>query len=149
MAFLNSLDHYIKERLRIKQYIRYMDDSIIIHENKEYLEKCLEKIKIELGKIGLELHPKKTKIYKVNENIPFLGFNFRLTDTGKVIMTLKKDCIKRQKRHLRNLVRACKHGKITREKVDECYESMKAHIGKGNTYYYQQKLDKFYKELWR
>lgn len=149
IAFLDKLDHYIKEKLKIKQYVRYMDDSIIIYQSKEYLEECLEKIKIELAKIGLEVNPKKTRIYKISDRIPFLGFNFRLTSTGKVIITLKKDYIKRQKRHIRNLVRACKNGKITKAKVDECYQSIIAYISKGNTYYYRQKLNKFYKSLWK
>ena len=35
--YLNELDHYIKDVLSIKCYIRYMDDFIIIHNDKEYL----------------------------------------------------------------------------------------------------------------
>ena len=35
LAVLDDLDHYIKERLRIKHYLRYMDDFILIHEDKE------------------------------------------------------------------------------------------------------------------
>ena len=35
IAFLDEVDHYIKERLRIKHYIRYMDDFILIHKDKE------------------------------------------------------------------------------------------------------------------
>lgn len=37
LLVLNDLDHYIKERLKIKYYIRYMDDFILIHPDKEYL----------------------------------------------------------------------------------------------------------------
>lgn len=45
ITYLNELDHYIKEKLHIKYYVRYMDDGILIHEDKEYLEFCLEEIK--------------------------------------------------------------------------------------------------------
>lgn len=36
LAVLDDLDHYIKEQLHIKHYIRYMDDFILIHHDKEY-----------------------------------------------------------------------------------------------------------------
>lgn len=149
ICFLDKLDHFCKEKLHLKHYVRYMDDIIIIHESKEYLEYCKLEIQKELDKLKLEFNTKKTKIYKLDDGIVFLGFKFRLTDTGKVIMTLKKETIIREKRHLRNLVRCCKKGKITKAKVDECFESLLNHISHGNTYYYRQKFIKFYQELWR
>ena len=42
--YLNNLDHYVKEQLKIKHYVRYMDDFILFHHDKEYLKECLEKI---------------------------------------------------------------------------------------------------------
>ena len=51
--YLNDLDHFIKEKLRIKCYIRYMDDLILVHEDKEYLNYCLKQI--EEKSIGLLL----------------------------------------------------------------------------------------------
>ena len=41
--YLNDLDHYVKEELKIKYYIRYQDDFLLFHSNKEYLKECLEK----------------------------------------------------------------------------------------------------------
>lgn len=38
--YLNDLDHYIKEKLRIKCYVRYLDDFLLIHPDKEYLKEC-------------------------------------------------------------------------------------------------------------
>lgn len=38
--YLNDLDHYIKEKIKIKYYIRYMDDFILIHPSKKYLKYC-------------------------------------------------------------------------------------------------------------
>ena len=42
IVHINAIDHYIKEKARIKGYGRYMDDSFIIHESKEFLENLLE-----------------------------------------------------------------------------------------------------------
>lgn len=146
ISFLNGLDHHIKEKLHIKGYIRYMDDLILIHQNKEYLNICLKEIQVYLATLELKVHEKKTKIHKVTDNIEFLGFDYRLTNSGKVLMLMKKSYIKRQKNHIRGLVRAYKKGNITKQKLEDCYMCLKDHTSKGNTYYYLQKLDKFYKK---
>lgn len=41
LYYLDRLDRLIKEKLRIKGYVRYMDDGILIHESREYLRECL------------------------------------------------------------------------------------------------------------
>jgi len=149
IALLDEVDHFIKERLRIKNYIRYMDDFIIIHENKEYLKYCKEEIAKELAKLGFELHPKKTRIYLLSQGIPFLGFTFRLTKTGKVIMTIKSDNVRKERKKLVRLVHKAKRGEITRAQVDDCFRAWVAHASHGNSYKLIQRMRKFYKELWR
>ena len=72
--YLNDMDHYIKEELKIKYYVRYQDDFLLFHESKEYLKICLEKIKSFLEKEKLILN-KKTRIYKNTNNFIFLGRN--------------------------------------------------------------------------
>ena len=44
LLYLNKVDRYIKEKLRIKGYIRYMDDMILIHRDKNYLKQTLKSI---------------------------------------------------------------------------------------------------------
>lgn len=44
LFYLNKLDHFIKEQLKIKYYVRYMDDMILIHRDKGYLVKCKQEI---------------------------------------------------------------------------------------------------------
>jgi len=148
MATLNSLDHYIKERLRIKYYMRYMDDFLLIHEDGEYLVECCRQIAAELAKIGLKLHPKKTRIFPLTERIKFLGFYHFLTPTGKVVMLVDPQNVKQQRRRLKRLVRKAQRGGITREKVDQCYESWRAHAKQGNSYRLLKRMDAYYKELW-
>ena len=72
--YLNDMDHFIKEELKIKGYIRYQDDFLLFSESKEYLECCLKKIREFLAKEKLELN-QKTRIYTNKENICFLGRN--------------------------------------------------------------------------
>ncbi len=70
--YLNDLDHYIKEELKIKYYVRYQDDFLLFHPSKEYLKECLEKIKVFLSKEKLSLN-KKSRIYKNTNHFIFLG----------------------------------------------------------------------------
>ncbi len=148
VSVLNDMDHMVKERLRIKFYIRYMDDFILIHESKEYLEECREKLADYLGAIGFELHPKKTRIYEIKDGIKFLGFIFRLTKTGKVVKIVLPKNVKNYQRKLRRLVKLAKKGRLTRKKVDECYQSWRAHAEKSNSYKMLKRMDEFYKNLW-
>lgn len=72
--YLNDFDHFIKETLKIKYYVRYQDDFMLFHPSKQYLKYCLEQIKIFLEKEKLTLN-KKTRIYTNNNHFIFLGRN--------------------------------------------------------------------------
>lgn len=70
--YLNDLDHFIKEKLKIKYYVRYQDDFCLFHQSKKYLRYCLEKIKSFLNQEKLILNS-KTRIYKESNSYFFLG----------------------------------------------------------------------------
>ena len=55
--FLNDLDHYIKEELGCKYYVRYMDDFIIIDTDRDKLKTIWKLIEIELKKLRLKINP--------------------------------------------------------------------------------------------
>lgn len=125
-----------------------MDDFILISNDKQYLRNCLENIKEYLKERGFELN-EKTSLYRMSQGIKFLGFRFVLTDTGKIIRLIKTESVKRERRKLRKLVQLAKKGKLTKEKVNQCYEAYKAHAERGNTWKMLQRLDEFYKNLWK
>lgn len=74
--YLNDLDHFIREKLKIYGVVRYQDDFVLFHESKEYLKYCLEEIKKFLEKEKMTLN-KKTRIYKNTDNFIFIGRNNR------------------------------------------------------------------------
>ena len=100
ILYLNNLDHYIKEKLKIKYYIRYMDDFILIHENREYLKYCLKEIKKELEKIELKLN-NKTVIIPKREGINFLGYRFKVIN-NKVIVFMSNKNKRKVKKNYKN-----------------------------------------------
>lgn len=96
--YLDELDKYIVNNLKIRGYVRYMDDGILFHQYKEYLKYCLKEIERIVGKYKLELN-RKTKIYKSNEEIEFIGFRF-LTKNNKIIMKVNNKTKKNFKRNI-------------------------------------------------
>lgn len=146
ISFLNGIDHFIKEKLKIKDYIRIMDDMVLIHESRDYLEHCLEEIRKELGLIGLRCHPKKTKIVPIREGIVFMGFRWTLTETGKVILIPKPETVKDFRRSIENLMKLYARGERSRQCVDDSMRSRLAHLEKGNTWKLRRRLIKWYNE---
>lgn len=73
--YLNPLDQYMKHVLKVKYYIRYADDFIILSEKKIYLENLIPKIEDHLSnKLKLKLHPDKITIRNYYLGIDFLGY---------------------------------------------------------------------------
>lgn len=77
--YLNELDHFIKEKMKIKYYVRYMDDFILLLENKEKCQEVLQKIKNFLDtKLKLKLN-KKTNYFKNKQGVNFCGYKIYST----------------------------------------------------------------------
>jgi len=73
--YMNELDQYIKRVLRIKHYIRYSDDFVILGSSKKELIGILEKIKVFLNeKLHLRLHKEKIFLNQLSKGIDFLGY---------------------------------------------------------------------------
>jgi len=74
-VYLNEFDQFIKHKLKIKHYIRYADDFVILSENKDYLKIKLEPISNFLqNELKLILHPDKIFIETLSSGVDFLGW---------------------------------------------------------------------------
>lgn len=131
LLYLNELDHLIKENLHIKFYIRYMDDFILVHDNKYELKKSLQFIKNYLNSIGLELN-KKTTIGKINNGIIFLNWKFILTDKGKIIRQQTRQRTNNRLRKLKRLKHRYDIGLLTKNQFISILDGYIAHLQKGN-----------------
>ncbi|MBP9711916.1 MAG: group II intron reverse transcriptase domain-containing protein [Candidatus Pacebacteria bacterium] len=73
--YMNEFDQYMKRELKVKYYIRYADDFVILSENKKYLEDLLQYIVVFLEeKLKLQLHPDKVFIKTFTSGVDFLGW---------------------------------------------------------------------------
>lgn len=86
--YLNEIDQYIKHKLKVKYYCRYLDDSIVIVKTKKEAKEILEKI-VKYLKENLELElNQKTQIFKNKQGVNFCGYKIneyrmKLRDKGK------------------------------------------------------------------
>lgn len=92
--YMNKFDQFVKHKLRVKYYIRYADDFVLMLNDRNQLISILPKIKDYLAKeLNLTLHPNKISISTLVSGIDFLGWvNFPKhkvlrTKTKKRIMT--------------------------------------------------------------
>lgn len=73
-VYLNPLDHFVKEKLRVPGYTRYMDDFVLFHPDKAILKQMLPEIEAFLtDKLALRLKPKATHINSHKNGLSFLG----------------------------------------------------------------------------
>ena len=147
ISLLNELDHYIKEKLHVKYYIRYMDDLWILWNNKEELEHWFEVITEKLNQLGFELNEKKSQINKLSRGFLFLGFYYRMTETGKIIMTLNSENVKHERKKLRRMVNKSKRGEMEDSKIDECFRCWKNNAENGNSYQLIRRTEQYLSNL--
>ena len=148
ISVLDGFDHFVKEQLHVKYYIRYMDDFLMISDDKTYLEECQQKAIEYLHNLQFTMNEKKTMIYPLEDGIDFLGFHYHLTETGKVLMFVRPKNVKRERLKLRRLVARSKRGCLPKEKVDESYSTWRNHASKGNSYKLLKRMDEYYDGLW-
>ncbi len=143
---LSPLDHFIKERLGVKYYGRYMDDFYLIHHDKEYLKQCKKDIAMFLAPTGMELN-EKTQIFPLKNGIDFLGFHIYLTETGKTIWKIRRVSKNNMSRKLKKFRKLLDKGLITKESIHQSYQSWRGHALRGNCYHLVKQMDDLYKEL--
>lgn len=89
VTYLDDVDRLIKEKLKIRHYVRYMDDFMIIGHDKRELEHALDEVRIACAKDKLELNA-KTEMQPLSEPIDFIGKSFSYTSNGGVTVRLRQ-----------------------------------------------------------
>ena len=131
LIYLNEICHFIKEKLHISYLINYMDDFIIIHHDRNYLNYCLEVIKEKLfSDYKLELN-NKTRIYNISEGIEFLGYKYILKN-NKIIVKLRNITKKNFKKSIRMLKLLKDYNYIDNNKYKLLLSGYKGVLSKGN-----------------
>ncbi len=134
-VYLNDLDYFVKHKLKANYYIRYVDDFIILHNNKYKLENYKKEINNFLkNNLRIELHYEKSKIITLSRGIPFLGFrNFIY---HKV---LKRNKIRPLRNKLKIIINEYKEDNDY-NKLMQRIEGIFAYLEIANTFYLRRKI---------
>lgn len=73
-VYLNSLDHFVKHDLRVKGYVRYLDDFVLFGNDKAKLKDQGRQVKANLGELRLRMHPDKYRLLPTRCGVDFVGF---------------------------------------------------------------------------
>ncbi len=149
ISYRSSIDHYIKEVLRIREYGCYMDDCYLIHESKEYLWYCLSEIEKLCAAKGIRLNRKKTQIVKLPHGFPYMKGVYYLTGSGRLIVKPSKDNCTRHRRKLKKLKRFLEDGSLSLEQIACAHNSYRGYIQKDfDSHRTVRNMDKLFHELY-
>ncbi len=127
--YLDALDKFIKEEIRVLYYIRYMDDFLVVSRDKDFLRDAWRAVDdFVTDKLHLELNPKTTIVCAKN-GIDFCGY--RHWADHKRVRRRSIDSINRA-------IRGYGIGKITPERFNRILQSWLGHIAHADTFHLKQ-----------
>ncbi len=119
---MNVFDQFIKHALKVKKYVRYTDDFIIVSRDREYLLNSIAPIKTYLHtQLQLDLHPKKVELLKYHQGVDFLGY--------VVLPTHRKVRTKTKRRMFGKLNKRIEQYKKGEIKEESLFESLNSYMG--------------------
>ncbi len=135
-VYLNELDQFVKHKLKVKYYLRYVDDFVVLHASKLKLEQYKTEINKFLNKeLKLELHPEKCKTVPLYNGVSLLGFrvfyHFKL---------LRKRNLNKLLRRLEEQKQKYKQGVITKENILESFQGWSGYASTANTYRLRRRI---------
>ena len=133
--YLAGCDRFIKETLRCRHYLRYVDDFALFADDRDDLLAAKDRIETYLISLRLKLHPVKTQIFATVHGTNFVGFRI-LPDRIRV----RADNLQRGRKRLRQLKQSRLTGQITAAALTSSQQSWQAHLAHGNTWRLRQKL---------
>lgn len=128
-VYLDPLDHFVKDQLAIKGYVRYVDDFLLFADDKQRLADLRYQIGRFLASLRLRLHPAKSVVFPVTDGIRFLGY--RVFATHRL---LPKENVRRLRRRVKGMQRAYTTGHASWGEIYQRLMSWVGHARQANTY---------------
>jgi RNA-directed DNA polymerase len=127
--YLGELDHFLKDRMKVKGYVRYMDDFISFSNDKIFLQELLGHInKFVREELKLDLKEKATTLAPVSEGVSFLGFR-----VFRNIIRIKRENLVRMRRKIRRKEELFLKGEISEKELIQSVGSISAHVSHVNS----------------
>lgn len=123
-VYLNPLDHFVKEELRVRGYLRYMDDFVLFAEDKAALKAHRKAIETFLAeKLALRLKPSATLLNQACHGLSYLGARI-FRDTIRI----HPANLRRSREKLRQQQKAYGRGRMSEERYLACLQSRWAYL---------------------
>ncbi|MEN8443392.1 MAG: RNA-directed DNA polymerase [Cyanobacteria bacterium J06555_13] len=133
--YLSPFDHFVKEQLKLKQYLRYVDDFSAFSDDWQELADARVAMEGYLAKLRLKRHPIKSQLFETRHGVNFVGFRV-LPDRIRV----RSDNLRRARKRMKGLQRLYATGEIDLADLVQRIRSWEAHLMHGNTYRLRRKL---------
>jgi RNA-directed DNA polymerase len=134
--YLGELDHFVKYRIGVKGYVRYMDDFISFSNDKESLRRLLAEIdRFVREELRLELKHSVTTLAPVSEGVSFLGFRI-----FPGVIRIKRENLVRMNQRVKRNEELYLQGRITEEKLVQSVGSIVAHASHVNSLAVRRKI---------
>ena len=103
ILYSTPFDNYIKIVKSEKYFGRYMDDSYVIHRDKEHLQELLKELVGVAESLGITINMKKTRIVPLSSYWRYLQIQYSLTDTGRVVRKINPKRLTAMRRKMKKL----------------------------------------------
>ncbi|ABW25404.1 conserved hypothetical protein [Acaryochloris marina MBIC11017] len=134
-VYLNGFDHFVKEQLKTKKYVRYVDDFALFDDSREQLVQARQAIEAYLNQLRLKIHPIKSQIVATHHGVAFLGFRI-----FPAHIRVQNANIRRSRKRLRKLQKAYAQGEISATMIDQSIQSWVAHLSHADTWQLRQRI---------
>lgn len=134
-VYLSGLDHYVKEQLKVKKYVRYVDDFSLFSNDRSFLMDARLAIEDFLDKFRLKIHPVKSQLFETRKGANFLGFRVLPNQ-----IRVRRENLRRGKRRLKQLQADYASGKQEITQVHQSIQSWLAHLSHGDTWRLRQQI---------
>ncbi|MFM9964850.1 MAG: reverse transcriptase domain-containing protein [Planctomycetaceae bacterium] len=134
-VMLNPLDHFVKQELGCRDYVRYADDFVLLHDDSRQLGEWRDALEEFLRSRRLRLHLRKRQISRVKDGLPFLGFrcwptHLKLSNSGR----------RRFIRRLHEYQRDFANGQLSAAKLTQRIAACIGHVGHAATWGLRKQL---------
>lgn len=122
--YLHEVDFFVKRILKVRRYLRYMDDLILIHDDKQQLHRWKEQITdFARDKLCLTVHPRKTRLMPTKSGVEFVGYV-----VWRHRVRIRSSTVKLIKRRWQHLLRQYQNNSISSDELSQTFYAWVAHF---------------------
>lgn len=134
-VYLSGFDHFVKENLRIKAYVRYVDDFALFSDDRARLEEVRLRIEEYLSNLRLRMHAVKSQLSDTSFGASFVGYRV-LADRIRV----RSDNLRRARWRLRRMQHEYSIGLLSKEDLQQRLRSWIAHLEHADSFHLRNSI---------